>query len=185
MKQEVEIWVNMKCEKCQAEAMAEVVKSGGVDTISVTGKDKHTLAFSGESIDSGRIERLLKKKFRLARLLKVNPVKEKKPEPQSNKQPEPTKKAEPEPANEALKKAETESTKEAPKKTESEQGKVDPGKKEDKVKQEPPKTTPPEPKEQIVIHQHHFFDPMPMYPKEPQIVYQCYVDEPTPWCSIM
>ena len=90
MQQKIVIKITMPNAKSRARAMALAAKASGVGSIGITGDLKDRLEVVGEGIDiTCLVHRLRKKVCRHAEILKVEEVKDKKPEEEKKKKPEP------------------------------------------------------------------------------------------------
>ncbi|CAN6239790.1 unnamed protein product [Urochloa humidicola] len=89
-KRKMVIKVNMPNAKSRSRAMVLAAKANGVNSIGITGEDQ--LEVVGDGVDIACLVKCLKKKLCSAEILKVEEVKDKKPEPE--KKPEPKKEKE-------------------------------------------------------------------------------------------
>ncbi|KAJ1271432.1 hypothetical protein BS78_06G128700 [Paspalum vaginatum] len=95
MKQKIVIKVSMSSEKTRSKAMELVAKADGVSSMGVTGDGKDQLEVVGVDVDTVCLVRCLRKKLGHADIVKVEEVKDKKPE--EKKKPEEPKVVDPPP----------------------------------------------------------------------------------------
>ena len=90
LQQKIVIKMTMPTAKSRARAMALAARASGVGSIGITGDLKDRLEVVGEGIDITCLVHCLRKKVcRHAEILKVEEVKDKKPEEEKKKKPEP------------------------------------------------------------------------------------------------
>ncbi|KAJ7963509.1 Heavy metal transport/detoxification protein [Quillaja saponaria] len=75
MKQKIVIQVQMDCEKCRGKALKIAAVAQGVSSVSIEGKDKDQVVVVGDEVDSVCLAKMLRKKFRHAKIVSVQEVK--------------------------------------------------------------------------------------------------------------
>ncbi|KAJ7963515.1 Heavy metal-associated domain containing protein [Quillaja saponaria] len=76
MKQKIVIEVHMDSEKCRGKAMKIAAVAQGVSSVSIEGNDKDQVVVVGDEVDSVCLAKTLRKKFRHAKIVSVQEVKE-------------------------------------------------------------------------------------------------------------
>ncbi|RCV34049.1 hypothetical protein SEVIR_7G140300v4 [Setaria viridis] len=87
MKQKIVIKVSMSSEKSRSKAMELVARADGVSSMGVTGNGKDQLEVVGDGVDTVCLVKCLRKKLGHADILKVEEVKDKKPEEKKPEEP--------------------------------------------------------------------------------------------------
>ncbi|PUZ47572.1 hypothetical protein GQ55_7G176500 [Panicum hallii var. hallii] len=87
MKQKIVIKVSMASEKSRSRAMELVARADGVSSMGVTGSGRDQLEVVGNDVDTVCLVKCLRRKLGHADILKVEEVKDKKPEEKKPEEP--------------------------------------------------------------------------------------------------
>jgi len=87
MKQKIVIKVSMASEKSRSRAMELVARADGVSSMGVTGAGRDQLEVVGDFVDTVCLVKCLRRKLGQADILKVEEVKDKKPEEKKPEEP--------------------------------------------------------------------------------------------------
>ncbi|KAK4278238.1 hypothetical protein QN277_016108 [Acacia crassicarpa] len=84
MQQKIVIKVTLDCKKCRSKALTIAASAKGVSSVSIEGRDRDQVVVIGDGMDPVCLVRLLRKKFRLVRILSVQQLKEESKEEKDN-----------------------------------------------------------------------------------------------------
>ncbi|KAK1683698.1 hypothetical protein QYE76_044546 [Lolium multiflorum] len=89
MKQKIVIQVSMSCDKSRSKAMSMAARTAGVTSMGITGDARDQLEVVGDGVDPVCLVSCLRKKLGVARIVKVEEVKDPKPEEKKKEDPKP------------------------------------------------------------------------------------------------
>ncbi|XP_047071107.1 heavy metal-associated isoprenylated plant protein 46-like [Lolium rigidum] len=89
MKQKIVIRVSMSCDKSRSKAMSMAARTAGVISMGITGDARDQLEVVGDGVDPVCLVSCLRKKLGVAHIVKVEEVKDPKPEEKKKEDPKP------------------------------------------------------------------------------------------------
>jgi hypothetical protein len=89
LQQKIVIRVSMSCDKSRAKALSMAARAAGVASMGITGDARDQLEVVGEGVDPVCLVSCLRKKLGSAHIVKVEEVKDSKPEDKKKEDPKP------------------------------------------------------------------------------------------------